>query len=338
MCKNWFLELSHAHCKKCQIQYDKLYRLSSKGFFVGMCKSMNANAKLRKGKGRIEAGVVNIDSNFLVALFKEQQGLCYYSGLPLSCTSFTNWLCSPERLDNNKGYIIGNVKLICLEFNSPHRQWSKDKTLQVAQLQKKDISFDELTNDVENARLLYKVKTYTTREAPIKKKGIVLYNCTCCNGYFDKSLFYPIKINPFINANCISCCKNKSDVARNTMRGFIIHALGSARDHCKNIKKNVKRSEENSKYELTLEIILNKIIQQKGRCYYSNIPLTFKPKTDWSLSIERLDNKKGYTDKNTVLICLEFNSMDQSSITETETGSGQWSKEKFSYFMKNFKQ
>jgi hypothetical protein len=53
-------------------------------------------------------------------------------------------------------------------------------------------------------------------------------------------------------------------------------------------------------------------------------------------SLERLDSKKGYTIENTVLICVEFNSSDRSSISTTSTGSGQWSKEKFDHLMKNF--
>ena len=36
-------------------------------------------------------------------------------------------MCSIERLDENKGYIKGNVALICKEFNTGFYQWSSDK-------------------------------------------------------------------------------------------------------------------------------------------------------------------------------------------------------------------
>ena len=54
------------------------------------------------------------------------------------------------------------------------------------------------------------------------------------------------------------------------------------------------------------------------------------------MSLERLNNKKGYTKENTVLICVEFNSIDRSSISINQgTGSSQWSKEKFQYLLNN---
>ena len=35
--------------------------------------------------------------------------------------------------------------------------------------------------------------------------------------------------------------------------------------------------------------------------------MDYRTRTCWQMSLERLDNKKGYTDANTVLIALEFN-------------------------------
>lgn len=78
------------------------------------------------------------------------------------------------------------------------------------------------------------------------------------------------------------------------------------------------------------------IIKQKGRCYYSDVPLVFKRNSDWMYSIERIDNKLGHIKENCVLVCIEFNSTDQSQLAVNEIhGSSQWSKEKFKYLLEH---
>jgi hypothetical protein len=57
-----------------------------------------------------------------------------------------------------------------------------------------------------------------------------------------------------------------------------------------------------------------KLIQQRGRCAISNVPLVFEQNADWRCSLERINNKEGYTPENTVLVCLEFNSSTQWNI------------------------
>ena len=51
--------------------------------------------------------------------------------------------------------------------------------------------------------------------------------------------------------------------------------------------------------------------RQHGRCYYSNIPMSWGHinEDDWTVSVERL-NQGEYTPDNTVLVCAEFNSIE----------------------------
>ncbi len=56
------------------------------------------------------------------------------------------------------------------------------------------------------------------------------------------------------------------------------------------------------------------------------------------MSIERINNSKGYTKSNTVLICIEFNTTDTTpyrSINTMSTGFAQWSKQKFNLLMES---
>jgi hypothetical protein len=66
--------------------------------------------------------------------------------------------------------------------------------------------------------------------------------------------------------------------------------------------------------EITVEKLIRQYIKQGGRCYYLNIPLRMKG--DWQISVERLDESKGYIEGNWVLTVLE-----------TQNGHAQWTKE-----------
>ena len=48
--------------------------------------------------------------------------------------------------------------------------------------------------------------------------------------------------------------------------------------------------------------------KQGGRCYYSGRPMTLQP-SPRGVSVDRLDSKRGYTRKNTVLAARQVNSM-----------------------------
>jgi len=83
-------------------------------------------------------------------------------------------------------------------------------------------------------------------------------------------------------------------------------------------------------YEFDTNSLLDLLVRQRGRCAYSDLPLTLRVSKyssreqrsnyfhDWQLSLERLDNTKGYISGNVVFVALEFN----------VGGHVQWSQEK----------
>lgn len=66
--------------------------------------------------------------------------------------------------------------------------------------------------------------------------------------------------------------------------------------------------------EITIEYLIEIWEKQRGRCYYLDIPLNTEG--EWQVSIERLDESKGYTKDNVVLVAQE-----------TQNAYAQWSKE-----------
>lgn len=65
-------------------------------------------------------------------------------------------------------------------------------------------------------------------------------------------------------------------------------------------------------FDITQNDIRHLWDSQDGKCYYSGIPMNYD-RNDWRVSLERTDTQQGYTKKNIVLCCLEFNSRVQWS-------------------------
>jgi len=77
----------------------------------------NLYSTLRLAKTRAE---VTIDVNYLLKLFEEQKGLCALSGVKMTwATGKTEpTSISIDRIDNSKGYIPDNVRLVCVVINA----------------------------------------------------------------------------------------------------------------------------------------------------------------------------------------------------------------------------
>ena len=114
---------------------------------------------------------------------------------------------------------------------------------------------------------------------------------------------------------------------RDTIRRFIETLYFGSKGNAK------KRKGEAGLHELTIEDVIKIAVKQKGRCYYSGIPLSFQSKSDWQASLERLIPIKGYIDGNVVLICLEFNSTITKAAKRKGGIGAQWNKDKFQDFL-----
>eukprot|EP01083_Nonionella_stella_P189036 698181_1 len=100
------------------------------------------------------------------------------------------------------------------------------------------------------------------------------------------------------------------NIDHRTLRGFLKRILRDAKKSAN--EKSAMGMHERNQFNLTMQDICDMLQKQQFRCYYSRIPMAFRPNSDWKCSIERLNNRLGYTKDNCVLICWEFSSIDNS--------------------------
>lgn len=108
-----------------------------------------------------------------------------------------------------------------------------------------------------------------------------------------------------------------------TLTGAIKVCLSNSKNSAqKRLKGNRK---EAGIFNLTYDNIMRLWNLQNGRCYHSGIPMNYN-KNEWRISIDRLDNDKGYFPDNVVLCCGEFN------------GRKLWTQEKINEMLTIFEQ
>jgi hypothetical protein len=294
--------------------------LSPRSALICIYHNSITSAALRKSRGRDEAGQHDIDVSYLELLWKQQNGKCYYSGIQMNYSK-NEWRISIERLDNSKGYIKGNIALCCIEFNS-RSQWTCKKV---------DEMFDILETAPKhihhNVQFNKKVRKAKYDKVDSKSEDDrLLYRCTLCKVFKERDEF-----GLSIPNGCKRCVVKRKQMSLETPRGKLMTLLSSARNSTDLRNKKGRQQDFTINFNDLIEIYN----EQNGLCAYSGIPLQFGSylHKDWVVSLERIDPTQGYTRDNVCLICIEFNSSDQTVKTGSDYGSAGWTPLKFQYFL-----
>lgn len=77
---------------------------------------------------------INITYEYLIDLWRKQRGLCAISNIPLA--HILNDMCSIsiDRIDSNRGYLIGNVQFVCKWVNYAKRNNTDREFIKVIHL------------------------------------------------------------------------------------------------------------------------------------------------------------------------------------------------------------
>eukprot|EP00438_Fugacium_kawagutii_P031697 Skav232926 [mRNA] locus=scaffold1477:893601:894992:- [translate_table: standard] len=313
--------------------------------FCKLCQAGNARDWHRTLRGSLQrllfhakARSCTLTWDDLYEMVRNQHGRCAYSGVPIEvCVPNSHWRMSLERKNNRKGYSVDNCVLIAAEFNTGDfsqakgvdqttvrgtAQWSPQKVQAVFDLRKEEVDLEALGADIQEARQgrqpqLRGLQAKLPEPNPAESGQIY---CRMCSTYLDLAKFTSSQHHP--GGLCRACKRDYNRAYCSTLRGHITILLRNAR---------MRSKSKGRKCSLTREHVLDILEGQGGRCAYSGVPLEYKRlHSDWRLSIERLDNSKGYTVGNCVLIAIEFNTSDRSrnkGVTQV-FGTSQWSCEK----------
>ena len=152
-----------------------------------------------------------------------------------------------------------------------------------------------------------------------------MWRCPACDKWLPEAAF---SMNSYSqqrpHSHCKECDNERSRWRRRTLRGSLLQLVWSARCRAKRKPWNAT---------LTFQDLLQMVERQNGRCSYSGVPMELcMSNSHWRMSLERLNNSKGYSCQNCVLVVGEFNTGDYSRqkgvVAQTVNGSAQWSSDK----------
>lgn len=235
----------------------------------------------------------------LIDIHTSQGGKCFISGLPYVLERGVDWQCSLKILDVAHGYCRDNVVFVVLELNGSI-PWTPEKfqRLKSYLLSKQQYQYDLPEFPLDPP---IKSKPFQTKEID----GVECFSCHWCERFLQAD-----KFSKDPTYGCLEC----QEIFNNSPVGVLVERSKSM------IYNAMKRKGDASICEIGYNDLVSQYLIQGGLCDITMIPMTFKRKGDWLLSVERIDENKGYIWGNVRLICREFN-----------TAHRQWTPEKIEY-------
>lgn len=188
--------------------------------------------------------------------------------------------------------------------------WTEEKTQRVLSLIKDNVSIANIgTIMKKNKKFIRKIleenDSLPEFSEKLKTQSLLkesnLKKCFDCLGIFPNTEEYF-----YDGRKCKHCTKQKSQIQRIKNKNkygldFILtRKFKETKARC--LKNNIE-------FDLTLDFLLEKYSKQNGKCFFSGMTLFLSTCSVYSLSIDRLNSKKGYTKDNINLICAVVNFM-----------------------------
>lgn len=131
-------------CSECGLEKDILTQFTSHRKECKLCEKFVrknrtietwANEMIRKTTARHQEfqtravpklGEYDLDAQYLIDLYKTQNGRCSISGMKMVWSSNSDWMASVERIDDGGTYNRNNITLIVSELNCAQK-WTPEK-------------------------------------------------------------------------------------------------------------------------------------------------------------------------------------------------------------------
>lgn len=85
-------------------------------------------------RDKIQVGE-DVDENYLLEVWNQQEGICPYTGVKLELKKHRNrgekipYQASVDRIDSSKGYVRGNIEFVSLIANYAKNSWDRQTVL-----------------------------------------------------------------------------------------------------------------------------------------------------------------------------------------------------------------
>lgn len=111
------------YCSQCRAEYRRQYAETHEGRLLNLLRTARKNAKHRGNKRsrQDDSHEYTLTQTDLDEIYREQNGLCAVTKLPLAFKSHLNTTVSLDRLDDEKGYTAENCRLVCNAINAPRK-------------------------------------------------------------------------------------------------------------------------------------------------------------------------------------------------------------------------
>jgi hypothetical protein len=249
-------------------------------------------------------------------MYKKQDGRCAISGAPMKEKRGNHdpYNMSPERLDNKKGYVVGNVVLICqfLQIGQTHdylpieiRSWFNYDAINDS-FMFDTIDFTKPLKKKQRDRVT-PIKTYNDNGVLISK------TCTDCRVDKKMSCFSNMPGNEGGRPFCKPCATiRKIQRINASPHGFINNMSHTATTSTKSRGNKRSRNDDSGISDANLcDFFISIIKKQKGRCAITNIPFVYKTCHKFAPSPDRNDNGKGYIAGNVEMIIIPLNTCNK---------------------------
>jgi hypothetical protein len=252
----------------------------------------------------------------LKEMYKKQHGRCAISGVSMKekRNDGNPYNMSPERLDNKKGYVAGNVVLICqfLQIGGTHdylpieiRSWFNYDAIDDCFVFE-DVDFTK-PNRKKHRDHITPIKTYNDNGVLISK------TCTDCGVDKKMSCFGNNNGTEGGNSYCKPCHVIRERQRINTSPyNFIMTMAHSATSSTKSRGNKRSRNDDSGISDTNLcDFFISIIKKQKGRCSVTKIPFVYKTYHKFAPSPDRIDNGKGYIAGNVEMIIVPLNTSNK---------------------------
>ena len=112
-------------CKSCSNIRNKNHFNTPYGFVIKMVNTAKRSAKIRGAKRKRNDSSHEVEDDLFtlfVDIIKQQGGRCAITGIPFVYETNHKFAPSPDRLDDTKGYVPGNVRMIIVPLNTPNNK------------------------------------------------------------------------------------------------------------------------------------------------------------------------------------------------------------------------